>query len=113
MVALREGSKAAFRDRALLLLGFAGAFRRSELVAWIWPTSRKRQKGLQITIRQSKTEPGRRGAVVAVVRGSVACPVEAVKAWISAAGITEGRYSGRSINPIGYCPTASRRNRWR
>lgn len=78
------------RDRALLLLGFAGAFRRSELVALDCEDIVESETGLTITIRHSKTDQEGEGATIAIVRGSIACPVEAVKAWRDAAGITTG-----------------------
>lgn len=79
------------RDRALLLLGFAGAFRRSELVALDLAEIEETEGGLRITIRRSKTDQEGAGHTIAVVRGSVACPVAALKAWREAAGITSGR----------------------
>jgi site-specific recombinase XerD len=80
----------ALRDRALLLLGFAGAFRRSELVALDCEDVEETAAGLKITIRRSKTDQDGAGQTIAIVRGSVACPVAALKAWREAAGITEG-----------------------
>jgi site-specific recombinase XerD len=80
----------AIRDRALLLLGFAGAFRRSELVALDCADIEESDTGLKITIRHSKTDQEGEGATIAIVRGSIACPVGAVKAWRDAAGITTG-----------------------
>ena len=47
-------------------------------------------EGLRVTIRRSKTEQEGAGAVVAVCRGSIACPVSAVKDWLTVARITEG-----------------------
>jgi hypothetical protein len=47
-------------------------------------------EGLRITIRRSKTDQEGAGAVVAVCRGSIACPVAAVRDWLTAAGVTEG-----------------------
>ena len=47
-------------------------------------------EGLRVTIRRSKTDQEGRGAVIALPRGAVACPVAAFKAWIRAAGITAG-----------------------
>jgi integrase len=44
----------------------------------------------RVTIRRSKTDQEGAGATVAIVRGSVACPVEALKVWLGGAGITEG-----------------------
>jgi site-specific recombinase XerD len=78
------------RDRALLLLGFAGAFRRSELVALDCEDIEECETGIRITIRRGKTDQEGQGATIAVVRGSIACPVEALRAWRNAAGITTG-----------------------
>jgi integrase len=78
------------RDRALLLPGFAGAFRRSELVALDVADPEETDDGYKITIRRSKTDQEAHGATIAIVRGSAACPVRAVKAWLAAAGISEG-----------------------
>jgi site-specific recombinase XerD len=78
------------RDKALLLLGFAGAFRRSELVALDVADVEESTEGLRAAIRVGKTDQERAGATIAIARGSVACPVAAVKDWLAAAGITEG-----------------------
>jgi len=80
----------AIRDRALLLIGFAGAFRRSELVALDCEDIEETETGLRVTIRHSKTDQEGSGATIAIVRGSVACPVAALRAWREAAGITIG-----------------------
>jgi site-specific recombinase XerD len=89
-LATGDGLK-GLRDRALLLLGFAGAFRRSELVALDCADIEESETGLKITIRHSKTDQEGEGATIAIVRGSIACPVEALKAWRdAAAGITTG-----------------------
>jgi site-specific recombinase XerD len=84
------GRLSEIRDRALLLIGFAGAFRRSELVALDVEDVEEMPEGLRVTIRRSKTDQEGLGAVVALPRGSVACPVAAFRAWIRAAGITAG-----------------------
>ena len=78
------------RDRALLALGMAGAFRRSELVALEVRDLIRMPEGLQVTIRQSKTDQEGRGHVIAILRGSRLRPVRAVQDWLDAAGITEG-----------------------
>jgi len=77
------------RDRALLLLGFAGAFRRSELVADCGDIE-EADIGIRVTIRRSKTDQDGQGATIGIVRGSIACPVAAVNAWCRAAEITTG-----------------------
>ncbi len=87
------------RDRAMLLLGFAGAFRRSELVALDVSDIQEEEDGARVTIRRSKTDQEGIGVTIAVVRGGTAstCPVRALRAWLQAAGITEARCSGRSL----------------
>ena len=79
----------ALRDHALLL-GFAGAFRRPELVALNCKDIEECEGGLRITIRRGKTDQEGQGATIAIVRGSISCPVAAVQAWRSAAGIDTG-----------------------
>ena len=84
-------SKKEVRDRALLLLGFAGAFRRSELTALDRESIEQRPSGLIVTIRKSKTDQERHGRKIAIPtsRGTI-CPVRALKDWIDLAKITEG-----------------------
>jgi site-specific recombinase XerD len=89
-LAAPEGLK-GLRDRALLLLGFAGAFRRSELVALNVRDLEETEEGLKIIIRRSKTDQEGHGETIAIVRGhGMSCPVKAVKAWLEGAGIREG-----------------------
>ena len=78
------------RDRALLALGFAGAFRRSELVALTVEDLVEAPDGFRITIRHSKTDQEGQGQEVAIPRGARLRPVEAVQAWLAASGITSG-----------------------
>jgi len=84
-----EGLK-GLRDRSLLLLGFGGAFRRSELVALDVADFEETEDGLRVTIRRSKTDQEGQGVTIAIVRGGAYCPVKALRAWLDAAGITEG-----------------------
>ncbi len=79
------------RDRALLLFGFGSAMRRSEIVALTLNDIEFTDACVRITIRRSKGDQEGKGAVVAIPKGETVCPVEALKAWIEAAGITEGR----------------------
>lgn len=78
------------RDRALLLSGFAGAFRRAELVGLQVADLVFSGEGVRCTVRRSKTDQDGTGQVVAIARGGRMCPVAALEAWISAAGITGG-----------------------
>ncbi len=78
------------RDRSILTLGFASACRRSELAALTVEHVAEVAQGLVITIERSKTDQEGQGQEVAVPRGTKACPVAALRAWLSAAGIEDG-----------------------
>ena len=80
------------RDRALLLIGFSGAFRRSELVALDCSDLAETADGLTLTIRRSKTDQEAAGRKIAIPRGREAatCPLRALAAWHVAAGIESG-----------------------
>jgi site-specific recombinase XerD len=90
MVATAPDRLSGLRDRALLLLGFAGAFRRSELVALDVADLEENETGLLVTIRGSKTDQERQGVTIAIARGDIACPVKALREWLDAAGIEAG-----------------------
>lgn len=81
------------RDRALLLTGFAGCFRRSELVALRVEDIEPSRFGLRIYLGRSKTDTQGDGAWIDIVRAHAypaACPVAALRAWLAAAAIAEG-----------------------
>jgi site-specific recombinase XerD len=78
------------RDRALLALGFAGAFRRSELVALDVADLREDKDGLRVLVRRSKVDQEGRGFEKAIPHGRYIRPVALVREWLDAAGITEG-----------------------
>jgi site-specific recombinase XerD len=90
MVAAAPDKLAGLRDRALLLVGFGGALRRSELVALDVKDIEETETGLLVTIRGSKTDQERAGATIAIARGDVACPARALRGWLDAAGIEAG-----------------------
>lgn len=92
MVAQLPDTLLGVRDRAILLLGFAGAFRRSELVSLDVADLEFTRQGLIVTLRRSKTDQDGRGSKVGIPYGSnpETCPVRAVQAWLEATGITEG-----------------------
>jgi len=80
------------RDRAVLLLGFAGAFRRSELAGLDMADLRFDSHKLTITLRHSKTDQEGQGMkkVIPRLQAESLCPVRAVKDWLYAAHITSG-----------------------
>lgn len=80
------------RDAALLLLGFAGAFRRSELTDLAVRDLVFKADGVIVTLRRSKGDQEGKGIVVGILRGQVkeSDPLFAVRDWITASGIQEG-----------------------
>jgi len=80
------------RDRALLLIGFAGAFRRSELVALDLADIKEVPEGLAVTIRRSKTDQEGAGRLVGIPYCSTleSCPVQSLRAWLDASNISSG-----------------------
>ena len=87
------GTLAGLRDCALLLLGFAAALRRSELVALDVEDLRfDSARGLLVTIRRSKMDQGGEGQLVAVpyAQDGDRCAVRSVRRYLDAAGINRG-----------------------
>lgn len=80
------------RDKALLLLGFAGAFRRSELVAVQIEDLTFTTQGMVVFIPQSKGDQQGAGSEIAIPYApqKEICAVRAVRNWMEAAGITSG-----------------------
>jgi len=80
------------RDRALLLLGFAGALRRSELVELDVADLQEVDEGLVLRLRRSKTDQEGAGTIKGIPLGEHAatCPVRAVAAWLKLSGVQEG-----------------------
>jgi len=83
---------AGTRDRALFLLGFAGALRRSELVGLDVAHLTWTEDGLKLLIERSKTDKQGEGVEIALCRGRSAetCPVASLRAWLEAAEISTG-----------------------
>jgi integrase len=92
MLAAAPAGLLGLRDRALLLVGFASALRRAELVSLNFEDVATGPEGLTITLRRSKTDQEGAGRVIGVPFGSApaTCPVRALAAWLTAAGLTEG-----------------------
>jgi site-specific recombinase XerD len=80
------------RDRALLLLTFAGGFRRSEIAALDRDDLRFESRGLVVTLRKSKTDQLGAGRQVPIpyLRTEALCAARAVEVWIAAAAIGGG-----------------------
>ena len=91
---------AGLRDRALLLVGFVGALRRSELAALRLEHIEVRERGLRLTLPRSKGERAGKAVRVAIPYGTTTlCPVRALRRWQDAAAITEGAVFRRIWSP--------------
>ncbi len=105
------------RDAALLLIGFAGGLRRSELVGLDLGDIEERVRGLVLEIRRSKTDQEGEGQKVGIPcgRNEETCPVRRLQTWIQRAEIDSGpifrlvlkgggirpkRLSGRGVNLV-------------
>jgi site-specific recombinase XerD len=80
------------RDRALILIGFAGAFRRSELCAMTISDLCFSASGLVINLPRSKADQEQAGDKVAIPFGEHddTCPIKALRQWLKAASVKEG-----------------------
>jgi len=88
-----EPDLAGARDRALLLVGFVGALRRSELAALDVDDVADHANGLVVTLDRSKTnQTGEQAELVVLPRAGNPdrCPVTALQTWLALAGITAG-----------------------
>ena len=85
-----------------MLLGFAGAFRRSELTALDVEDLKFNEDGMIVRVRRSKTDAEGRGEKVGIPYGSnpATCPVRALRAWLEASEIQSGALF-RGINRHG------------
>ncbi|MFK0339205.1 site-specific integrase [Agrobacterium deltaense] len=90
MARINADSLQGKRDRALLLLGFAGAFRRSELVAITVEDLTFSEEGVDVFLPKSKTDQEAKGQSVAILNGKALKPADRLKEWLQAAEITSG-----------------------
>lgn len=92
LVATCGSDLAGLRDRAMLLLGFAAALRRSELVAVQREHLVFTAEGLRLLIPRAKTDQEGQGAEIGVPRGAKleTCPVRAIEAWLRASDCQYG-----------------------
>lgn len=86
-----ENSFAAFRDNALLQIGFFGALRRSELVAIAYEHIKWEKEGIEILLPESKGDQTHAGQYCVVPYGNeTLCPILALKNWLTRSHITQG-----------------------
>lgn len=102
MVASTDTGLIGLRDRALILLGFAGAFRRSEIVGLDVQDCAFGKDGLTVTLRRSKTDQEGQGRKIGIPYGSnpETCPVRTLQGWLEQTALAEGPLF-RSVNRHG------------
>ena len=100
-----EPDLAGARDKALLLVGFVAALRRSELAALRLDQVAEHPNGLVLTLPRSKTNPTDEHVELVVLpraANPTRCPVVALTYWLQLAGITDGpvfRAVGKNNSP--------------
>ena len=97
--------KKKFRDKALILIGFSGGFRRSELVNIDFDDLEFVNEGVKIFIRRSKTDQSGEGMIKAIpyFENKKFCPVTKLKDWINYSNIKSGKIfeiSDKSVSLI-------------
>jgi integrase len=97
-----EGPIAAPRDRALVLIGYGGGLRRSELAGIEVKHVKDNSEGMTILLPRSKTDSEGKGRLVEYSWGTKkeTCPVTALQNWLAIAGIREG-FVFRSVSRYG------------
>lgn len=92
LVSTVSDGTSGLRDRAIMLVGFAGAFRRSEITALTVENIEFCDDGLVIHLDRSKTDQEGRGSEVCIPHSvnKTLCPVIALQAWLHASGIESG-----------------------
>jgi len=82
-----------FRNKALILIGFAGGFRRSELVSIECDDIDFVKEGVKIFIKRSKTDQTGEGMTKAIpyFENKEFCPVTSLKDWIQYSNVKSGR----------------------
>jgi integrase len=91
LAAIGNHGPQALRNRAILLVGFHGAFRRSEIASLDIEDLRFEREGVVITLRSSKTDQEAAGREVPLLTMPPSiCPIRALRQWIAAAGIESG-----------------------
>jgi len=90
---INQPEKKKFRDKALILIGFSGGFRRSELVNIDYDDLEFVSEGVKIFIKRSKTDQSGEGMVKAIpyFDNKLYCPVTKLKDWIAFLEMKSGK----------------------
>jgi site-specific recombinase XerC len=102
------------RDKALFLISFAGAFRRSESAGLNVEDLKYCHEGIVCNLRRSKTDQEGAGRKVRIPFGKskTTCPVCALKLWLKKGKITSGRHSQAGRPPRGHACRESERSQF-
>jgi integrase len=87
-----QGTPTAIRGRALLVIGFCSALRRSNLSMLLLEDVTFCEEGFIIRVRREKNDPQSVGRLIGVPHGlnELTCPVRALKAWLAVRGTQKG-----------------------
>ena len=90
---INQNKKKKLRDKALILIGFSGGFRRSELVNIDYDDLEFVNEGVKIFIKRSKTDQSGEGMIKAIpyFDNKIFCPVTKLKDWINFLEIKSGK----------------------
>ncbi|WAH38664.1 site-specific integrase [Alicyclobacillus dauci] len=102
MVAIQPNSMLGLRNKLILLIGYAGSFRRSEIVGLKYEDVKFVRNGVEILLRHSKTDQEGEGRKLAIGYGSrlETCPVRNLQEWFERTGIDSG-FIFRRFTPQG------------
>ena len=97
-----KNEKNRFKNRALILIGFAGGFRRSELVAILYEDVDFVSEGVKIFVKRSKTDQSGEGMTKGIPYFSNPnyCPVISLKNWIEKSEIKSGKIFNMSDKSV-------------
>ena len=89
----KQSESKKIRDKAIILIGFAGGFRRSELVNIDYDDLDFVNEGVKIFIKRSKTDQSGEGMIKAIpyFENQSYCPVKKLKDWINSNQINSGK----------------------
>ena len=89
----KEKNIRKIRDKALILIGFSGGFRRSELVNIEYEDVEFVEEGVKIFVKRSKTDQSGEGMTKAIpyFDNINFCPVKALNKWVVVADLKDGK----------------------
>ena len=89
----KENDRRKIRDKALILIGFSGGFRRSELVDIEYEDIEFVPEGVKIFVKKSKTDQSGEGMTKAIpyFDNENFCPVKSLKKWVEKIEFKEGK----------------------